>query len=70
VNYACDLCAELIVKITRGRARMMLQARRNIWDGIEITVDYRRAFSADRGCLCATCSESDALTKDLMQDGC
>jgi hypothetical protein len=30
VNHACDPCGELIVKITRGRARMMLRARRDI----------------------------------------
>jgi hypothetical protein len=66
VNHACDPCADLIVKITRGRARMMLRARRTIWDGMEITVDYGRAFSADGGCLCATCSKSAALTKDKV----
>jgi hypothetical protein len=64
VNHACDPCAELIVKVTRGRARMMLRARRDIWDGTEITVNYGEAFSADEGCLCATCSKSAVLTKD------
>ncbi|KAA8611989.1 protein containing SET domain protein [Pyrenophora tritici-repentis] len=64
VNHACDPCAELTVKVTRGRARMMLRARRDIWDGTEITVDYGEAFSADEGCLCATCSKSAVLTKD------
>ena len=58
------LCEELIVKITQGRARMMLRARRDIWDGTEITVNYGRAFSADRGCLCAICSKSAAPKKD------
>jgi predicted RNA-binding Zn-ribbon protein involved in translation (DUF1610 family) len=64
VNHACGPCGELIVKITRGRARMMLRARRDIWDSTEITVDYGRAFSADGGYLCPTCGKSAASTKD------
>jgi hypothetical protein len=64
VNHACDPCAGLIITIRRGRARMMLQARRDIWDGTEITVNYGQTFSAGRGCLCAICGKSAAATKE------
>ncbi|RMZ74108.1 transcription factor jumonji [Pyrenophora seminiperda CCB06] len=67
VNHACDPCAELIVKITPGRARMMLCARRDIWDGMEITVDYGKNFSADEKYLCATCSKSATSTDTVEQ---
>ncbi|CAN9245675.1 unnamed protein product [Alternaria alternata] len=64
VNHACDPCAEMTVKIISGRARLMLRARRDIWDGMEITVDYGSSFARDEACLCATCSGSAAPTND------
>jgi hypothetical protein len=64
VNHACDPCAEMTVKIISGRARLMLRARRDIWDGMEITVDYRNSFPRDEACLCATRRESAALRND------
>jgi hypothetical protein len=64
VNHVCGPCAEMTVKIISGRARLMLRARRDIWDGMEITVDYGNSFPRDEACLCATCSESAALRND------
>ena len=64
VNHACNPCAEMRVEIVLGKARLMLRARRDIWDSMEITIDYGKSFPKDVTCLCATCSESAASTKD------
>jgi hypothetical protein len=61
VNHACDPCAEMTVRIVSGRARLMLRARRDIWDGMEITVNYGKSFPKDEACLCATCTEQQKL---------
>jgi hypothetical protein len=43
VSYACDPCAEIVVRVLPGRAILVLRARRDIWDGMEITVDYGKS---------------------------
>jgi len=47
----------MIVRIVSGRVRLMLRARRDIWDGMEITVNYGKSFLKDEVCLCAICTE-------------
>ncbi|RAQ98941.1 JmjC-domain-containing protein [Stemphylium lycopersici] len=63
VNHACDPCAEMTVKIISGRARLMLRARRDIWDGMEITVDYGGSFARDEALYFShTCSLDVMIT--------
>ncbi|KAI4940767.1 hypothetical protein J4E91_011254 [Alternaria rosae] len=61
VNHSCDPCAEMTVKIVSGRARLMLRARRDIWDGMEITVNYGKSFPKEEARLCAICIEQQKL---------
>jgi hypothetical protein len=55
VNHSCQPCARFEVKIMSGSARMMLQASQDIYDGTEITVDYR---TRPTPCFCESCVAS------------
>lgn len=49
------------MRIVSGRARLMLCAHRDIWDGMEITVNYGKSFPKDEAYLCAICTEQQKL---------
>ncbi|KAF2183627.1 SET domain-containing protein [Zopfia rhizophila CBS 207.26] len=55
VNHSCEPCAVLIANIVSGKARIMLRASRDIWDGTELTISYGSGFFKRDDCLCERC---------------
>jgi hypothetical protein len=55
INHCCDPCAEIVVVVKQGRARVMLRALQDIPDGKEITISYGDEFVMDKACLCEVC---------------
>ncbi|KAF2175329.1 hypothetical protein K469DRAFT_684017 [Zopfia rhizophila CBS 207.26] len=64
VNHSCKPCARFVIKVVSGKARVMLQAIRDIWDGEEVTANYGRNFFKNKDCLCQMCAQSNQATID------
>jgi hypothetical protein len=65
VNHSCNPCAEIVVEIRPGRARVMLRALQDIRHGTEITISYGGTFAKDEICLCEVCSKRVA-TREIV----
>ncbi|KAF2195591.1 hypothetical protein K469DRAFT_758153 [Zopfia rhizophila CBS 207.26] len=64
VNHSCKPCARFVNRVVSRKARVMLQAIRDIWDGVEVTANYGRNFFKNKDCLCETCAQPNQATID------
>ncbi|KAF2188785.1 SET domain-containing protein [Zopfia rhizophila CBS 207.26] len=55
VNHSCNPCARFVFKVVSGKARVMLQASREIYDGMEVTAKYGSDRLKGDNCLCEVC---------------